>query len=211
MVSIKELIGLVTKKALKRPSREQVIFETGVTLDKLKRKYEKYLLVQRKMVHSNPTPKEKEIAESKIRSALCAYTICTEASSRLDEIATDDQLASTLSQLNGALRTVNRLGRNRAAATGASISKKAVDLAHKDEDFKVENLFSDDALAAVDSWLGSKWSDVAQKYINGADLIDCMRDSKIVIENESVPNLYGTAFEGDDGTALDDLLNADLF
>lgn len=205
------LIDKIRGKVLNRPSREEVIFNTGLRLDKLKKKYEKYLLVQRRIVNGNPTPREKEIAESKIRSALCAYTICTEASRRLDEIATDDQLASTLSELNGALRTVNRLGKSRAAADGAGISKGTEKLFGRDQDLKVENLFSDEALAAVDSWLGSKWSDVAQKYINGANLMDCMRDSKMVIENENIPNLYGNAFDGDDGTALDDLLKADLF
>ena len=63
----------------------------------------------------------------------------------------------------------------------------------------------------MDEWLGSKWSDVAQKYISGADLQECMRDSKIIIDSERVPNLYKDAFGGDVGAGLEDLLNAELF
>ncbi|MGX8688211.1 MAG: hypothetical protein ACSW8K_10495 [bacterium] len=200
----------LTEKITKRPSREETILETGLTLDKLKKKYEKYLAVQRRIVNGDPTPREKEVAEAKIRSAMCAYTICTEASRRLDEISSDDQLTRTLSDLNGALRTVNRLGGGSLKTLGSGISRKAVKMKEQEDSVKAEEIFSDEAQAAVDEWLGSKWSDVAQKYINGADLQECMRDSKIIIDSERVPNLYKDAFGGDAG-GLEDLLNAELF
>ena len=201
----------LTDKITKRPSREETILQTGLTLDKLKRKYEKYLSVQRRIVNGDPTPREKEIAEAKIRSGMCAYTICVEASRRLDEISSDDQLSRTLSELNGALRTVNRLGSGSLKGLGGSVGRKAVQLKKQEDSVKAEEIFDDEAQAAVDEWLGSKWSDVAQKFINGADLHDCMRDSKMIIDSEKIPNVYAGAFSGDDGSGLEDLLNAELF
>lgn len=200
-------------KITNRPTPEQVAFDTAVKLDQLKKKYEKYLVIQRRILKGNPTPREKELAEAKIRSGICAYTVTCETARALEEISSEAELNKAIRELNQALGTVNRL----AGKTGPSrfvnyqLNKRISRMHDREEKVQVNDIFNDEAQAAIDSWLGSKWSDVSDKFINGADLQDCMRDSKMILEEDPIPAAFGEAFAGGDNSVLEDLLNSDLF
>ncbi|MDO5475653.1 MAG: hypothetical protein Q4F43_00895 [Eubacteriales bacterium] len=207
------LFKKVKDKITNKPTTEQIAFDTAVKLDQLKKKYEKYLIVQRRILKGNPTPREKELAEAKIRSGICAYTVTCETARMLEEINSEAELNKAIKELNQALGTVNRL----AGKTGPSrfvnyqLNKRINKMHDREDKVQVNDIFNDDSQAAIDSWLGSKWADVSNKFINGADLGDCMRDSKMILEEDPIPTAFGDAFAGGDESVLEDLLNSDLF
>ncbi len=200
-----------------RPTREETILNTQITLGKLRDRYEKILRMQRRILKSNPTPQEEEMAKSKIRSAMCAYTIVNQASKDLNEVQSELAFNKALSELNGALRTINKLGMRNNGFTKKSLSKQVTKLKAKEEKIQPDDIFTDEAQDTVSEWLGSKWEDVAQRYIDGADLENCLRDSKIILERNPMPNfefaadLFGDDAGGSPGAKLDGLLNGDLF
>lgn len=200
-----------------RPTREETILNTQITLGKLRDRYEKILRMQRRILKSNPTPHEEEMAKSKIRSAMCAYTIVNQASKDLNEVQSELAFNKALSELNGALRTINKLGMRNNGFTKKSLSKQVTKLKAKEEKIQPDDIFTDEAQDTVSEWLGSKWEDVAQRYIDGADLENCLRDSKIILERNPMPNfefaadLFGDDAGGSPGAKLDGLLNGDLF
>lgn len=202
-----KVTGITGKK---KPSRDMVILQTGVQLDKLKEKYQQVLAIQRRMLRSNPTPREKDIAEAKIRSAICAYTVVNQASKDLDEISSDMELNRTLRDLNQALKTINRLGSSDSGAVNRSLNKQIEKMQKREDSIRAEEIFSDASQASVDEWLGSRWGDVAQRYIDGADINDCLRESKIILETDPMPDFsgaFGNAVSDDPEVNLADLTN----
>ncbi|MBQ9155527.1 MAG: hypothetical protein IJ137_01955 [Eubacterium sp.] len=207
--SIKDAIGKG------RPTREEKILQTGVQLDQLKEKYNKILVIQRRNLRNNLTPHEREVAESKIRSCICAYTIVSQASRDLDEISTETELNKTLKDLNASLKALNSLGTGRSYFTRSSLNHQVSKMALRENKVRPEDLFTDQTQGIVDHWLGSQWSEVAQRYIEGADLEDCIRESQMILEKEPMPNmdLFREAFaeeEGGEGSFLKDLVNMDI-
>ena len=70
-------------KKKKTDKKNQEIFEAKVRLEKLKQGYEHILSVNRRIVNTKPTKREREMAESRIQSAICGYTIVCEAQNQL--------------------------------------------------------------------------------------------------------------------------------
>ncbi len=211
-------MGIFNKKP--KLTQEQKILETKVDLKMLQKKYESLMTVQRQILRGKPTPHEKELAESKIRSALCAYTICSRAYEDLEEITSDLELNSSLKQLNRSLKTVNRLGKKTASPfTRASINHNVDKIYKREQAAKPGEIFSDDTLGTVDEWLGSKWENVANKYISGSSLKSCLDETRVLLETDPIPMFEDSVF-GDSGSKVEfsesennlkDLLNSDIF
>ena len=191
-------MALFSKK--RKPSREEVILDTKVQLELLKDKYEKMMIVQRRILKKEPTPHEKALAESKIRSGICAYTLANEASRQLDDIASELDLNQSLKVLSKQLKTVNKLGGKAKKGSGVlhKIDKQTSKLFEREQKADPADLFDDKTLAAVDEWLGSRWEDVSQKYIAKGDIKDVMRESRLIVESDPMPFLsdYSEAFGG---------------
>ena len=202
-----------------KPTQEERILDTKIQLEKLKEKYKFMMEMQRRILKKNPTPHEKEMAEAKIRSGICAYTICTQASEDLEEITSEMELNKSLKELNGSLKYVNKLARkSKKGASKASLNKQVGKLKKYEDGANPTEIFGDDAQGAVDEWLGSKWDDVANKYMAGASLQSCLDESRFTLEEQPKPWLDGDLFgpAGSDGSKnaedeLRDLLNSDIF
>ncbi len=207
------------KKKNPKPTQEERILDTKIQLRELKRKYEGMLRVQRRVLQNSATPREKELAEAKIRSGLCAYTICTQAQNDLDEITSDMELNRSLKTLNRSLKVINRLGRKSGAGpiTKASLNRRVNTMKKREDSVTPEDIFSDDTLAAVDEWLGSRWEGVASKFISGADLKDCLNETRSMLEDDPMPfmddDVFGSGGTGNsiDDDGLKDLLSSDIF
>ena len=212
-------MGIFKNKKPKR-TQEEKILETKIDLEQLKKKYEKLMTMQRRILSGNPTPHEKELAESKIRSALCAYTICCRASEDLDEITSDIELNNSLKELNKSLKAVNRLGRKSVGPiTKHSLNAQTEKLHKREMSTTPGEVFSDDTLGTVDEWLGSKWDNVANKFIAGSSLSSCMDETRVLLETDPMPMFDESVFGGggfkrensDSENSLKDLLNSDIF
>ena len=206
------------KKKSEKPTQEERILETKVQLEQLKDKYADLLEGQRRVLRKNPTAREKELAEAKIRSGLCAYTICTQASKDLDEITSEIELNNSLKTLNRSLKAVNRFGRKGAGPfTKRSINRQTEKLKKREDSVAPTEIFNDKTLGTVDEWLGSHWDGAAAKYISGGDLQECLNETRVLLESEPLPfmdeDLFGP--EGNaqepDGGGLSDLLRSDIF
>ncbi len=211
-------MGFGSKKD--KPTKEERILDTKISLEQLKDKYEKLMIMQRRILKGKPTPREKEMAEAKIRSALCAYTICSQASADLDMITSDMELNKSLRELNRDLRFVNRLAWRQSISrpiTKATLNWRAERLQKREDKIKPSEIFNEDTQAAVDNWLGSKWESVADKYISGCDLRECLDETRILLESDPVPAFQDDIFgdpekqEDVDDSSLRDLLNSDIF
>lgn len=209
----------IFKKKKEKPTQEERILDTKIQLDKLRKKYKDMMEIQRRILQKNPTPHEKEMAEAKIRSGICAYTICCRTSEELDEITSEMELNKSLRELNQSLKYVNKLARKskRGVSKGA-LDKNISKLKQYEDGLQPKEQFGDAAQGAVDEWLGSKWDDVANKYIGGASLQSCINESRMTLESDPLPYLSGDLFgEGGKGGSVNaedelrDLLNSDIF
>ncbi len=204
-----------------KPSPEEQILNTKVQLEQLKDKYADLLEIQRRILKGDPTPREKSLAEAKIRSGICAYTICAQASKDLDEITSDIELNKSLKSLNAALKAVNKAGKEaEIGGVRRSINKQVEKLKSREDNVNPEDIFTENSLGTVDAWLGEKWDSVAAKYIGGERLSVCLRESLETLESAPMPSfLDGSIFgSGKDGSTLEsaedelkDLLNSDIF
>lgn len=208
-------------KKKKTDKKNQEIFEAKVRLEKLKQGYEHILSVNRRIVNTKPTKREREMAESRIQSAICGYTIVCEAQNQLDSAASDEQLNNMLKELNKSLCTLHKVRPNAGKLTKMSVKGKVRDMQKADGSLKPEEQFSDETIGTIDEWLGQRFSDVAQKYITGMPLDRCMRESQFILEDsDPMPYAreYSDAFASDteggvssENALLDDLLASDVF
>ena len=203
------------KQELKRDGK---ILDTAVKLDMLKEKYKRLLSVQRRILRTNPTKAERARAEAKIRSGICAYTIVCEAKRQLDEIKDKENLNQMLGELNSALRMINRLAGGSPERKKKAVDKQVAKLAQHDGLQAPEELFTDDALARVDEWLGERFTDVANRYVQGESVDDCMRASQFILEESPMPyaRMLGDTPGGNPNEEvanadLDDLMSSSLF
>ena len=199
-------------------NRDVEILDTAVKLDLLKEKYKRLLSVQRQILRGTPTRSERAKAEAKIRSGICAYTIICEAKRQLDEIKDGQSMNQMLKELNSSLRTINRLAGGTGERTKKSVDRQVEKLAARDSLTAPEDLFSDAALAKVDEWLGSRFTDVANRFVKGESVENCMRASQFILEENPMPYAH---MLGDDAPGnvsqevasadLDDLMSSSLF
>lgn len=203
------------KKAL---ARDVEILDTAVKLDMLKEKYKRLLSVQRQILRGTPTKSERAKAEAKIRSGICAYTIVCEAKSQLDDLKDGQSMRQMLSELNSSLRAINRLAGGSSERMKKSVDRQMEKLAARDSLTAPEDLFSDAALAKVDEWLGERFTDVANRYVKGESVENCMRTSQFIMEENPMPyaHMLGEEPYGDSGQEvssadLDDLMSSSLF
>ncbi|MBR0398489.1 MAG: hypothetical protein IJI10_09505 [Eubacterium sp.] len=209
----------IFNKKKDKPTQEERILDTRIQLDKLRNKYKNMMEIQRRILKKNPTPHEKEMAEAKIRSGICAYTICCRTAEDLDEITSEMELNQSLRELNQSLKYVNKLARKAKGGISKGSLDKNISMLKKYEDgLQPKAQFGDAAQGAVDEWLGSKWDDVANKFIGGASLQSCMDESRVTLESDPLPYLNGDVFgEGGKGGSVNaedelrDLLNSDIF
>ena len=209
------------KKKSDKPSPEERILDTKIQLGKLKEKYGTMMEMERRVLQNNPTPHEKEMAESKISSGLCAITICNQALKDLNEIDSELDLNKSMKSLNKSLKMVNRLGRKaRGGYSKKSLSNQVTKIKEYEDKRAPQDIFSDEALGAVDDWLGSKWDSLAGKYIAGESLESCLNESRFTLESAPMPFMDSDVFGGSGGKggmeedsdiALKDLLNSDIF
>ena len=201
-----------------KPTQEERILETKVQLEQLKDKYANLLEMQRRILNKQPTPHQKEMAEAKIRSGICAYTICSQASADLDEITSEIELNQSLKKLNRSLKTVNKLGKKAPGrSTVRSVNRQVGKMKKHEDSMAPTELFTDDTLGTVDEWLGSKWDGVAGKYISGSSLKECLDETRVLIESNPMPYLDEDLFGKGGGGGLEnaddlrDLLDSDIF
>lgn len=200
--------------------REIDIVNTNIKLDNLKTKYEKMLSVQRRVIKNNPTKSELRRAESRIRSGICACTIICEAKRQLDEIRYEENLQQMLGELNSALNTINRLAGGNLERTKRKTDKEMEKLSRRSIQDNPEDLFSEASLAQVDEWLGARFTDVANRYIQGESIENCMRASTFILDEDPMPYARMLDDDGKGGSAsssnepdtnLDDLMSSSLF
>ncbi len=198
----------------RKPTREEIILDTKVQLELLKDKYEKMMIVQRQILRKDPTPHEKEVAENKIRSGICAYTLANEASQQLDDIASELDLNQSLKVLSKQLKTVNKLGGKAKKGSGVlhKIDKQTEKLFEREKKTNPADMFDDKTLAAVDEWLGSRWEDVSQRYIADGSIKNVMRESRRIVESDPMPYFadYNEAFGGSGGAENYEDIESDL-
>ena len=216
---IGKMVNDQKKKSIDKKNQE--VFEAKIRLAKLKQNYEHVLSVNRRIVNTHPTKREKEIAESRIRSAICGYTIVCEAQDQLDAAMTDQQLNGMLRELNQSLRTLHKVRPKAGKLTQLGVKNKVREMQKATESLRPEEQFSDDTLGTIDDWLGQRFSDVAQKYITGQPLDRCMRESQFILEDaDPMPYAreYSSAFSSESAggvssetAQLDDLLDSDIF
>lgn len=218
-------MGLFSKNKKEKPTQEERVLRTRIDLEKLRDRYEVLLETQRRILRKNITQKEKDEAEAKIRAGICSYTIVNEALRDLDEITSDIELTNSLKGLNRSLKAVNKLGRKASPGffTKLSLDRQVSKMQKRDENNAPEKIYNGNSLSTVDEWLGSKWDHVARSYINGDSLEDCLKDSRVLLESDPIPELeayseiFGEAEEkkgGEELSAEDDLrelLNSDIF
>lgn len=203
------------RKAL---ARDVEILDTAVKLDMLKEKYKRLLSVQRQILRGTPTRNERAKAEAKIRSGICAYTIICEAKRQLEDIKDGQSMQQMLTELNTSLRAINRLAGGTPERTKRSVDRQMEKLAERDALTAPEDLFSDAALAKVDEWLGARFTDVANRYVKGESVENCMRASQFILEESPMPyaHMLGEEAGGDsskqvESADLDDLMKSSLF
>ncbi|MDO4614371.1 MAG: hypothetical protein Q4B15_01960 [Lachnospiraceae bacterium] len=182
------LRALFSKK--KKPSREEVVLDAKVDLRELELQYKNHLAIQRQILKNNPTPHVREVAQNEIRSGICAYAVVKQAQSELNAISSDLDLSQSLGKLGVTLQSINRLQNDGGRKKAQKQVNKGIGAMFKREHKRTpDELFTDESLAAVDSWLGTAWDDVASKYENGSSLQDCLRDTTIILESNPLPGM----------------------
>lgn len=220
------MMGLSGKTGRKTASEKKIIdakriLDTKVQLELLKEKYAVLLDAQRReLKKTDLTPREKELAQAKVHSAICAYTICDQAYRDLNEVTSELAFNSTLKTLNRSLKTVNKYARKgRSIFTIASINRQTKKLKDYEDGAAPKEVFTDETLGTVDEWLGSKWESAADKYLKTGDLKTCLKETRILLETEPLAFQDEKLFDTDDtsinqdpdDSMLNDLLNSDIF
>ena len=170
-----------------KPTREEIVFDAKIDLQELSAKCERNLRILLATLRNSPTPHEKEEAEALVRTNICAYTVIQEARLRLNKISTALELNEMLKELDRTLKTINRLGDGDSVRAKKSLNRQIKKMHDHEKSNDVENVLTDESQATVDDWLGLHFGDVANKYIQGTPLKDCMRESKLILERNEMP------------------------
>ena len=72
----------------------------------------------------------------------------------------------------------------------------------RQEGREVTEVFTDESQATIDDWLGFQFGDVAQKYIDGAKLSVCLRDSQEILDNNPIPHIDELFQSGDSDSGI---------
>ena len=201
-MDIKGIFSKDKKTEKKKPTKELTALEAGIKLDQLKERCEDNLRVLRRRLQGNPTKKQREMAEAEIRTTICTYTVICQAIAELDQIRSTTDLNRTLRELNGTLKTIRKLRGGGLGASKGQLNREIGKMQKRQEGREVTEVFTDESQATIDDWLGFQFGDVAQKYIDGAKLSVCLRDSQEILDNNPIPHIDELFQSGDSDSGI---------
>ena len=188
-MDIKNIFSKDKKVEKKKPTKEITAMEAGIKLDQLKERCEDNLSILRRKLQRNPTRKQREITEAEIRTTICTYTVVCQAIAELDQIRSSTDLTRTLRELNSTLKTIRKLSDGGPGAAKGQLNREIGKMQKRQEGKEATEIFTDQSQATIDDWLGFQFGNVAQKYIDGADLGVCLRDSQEILDSNPLPRM----------------------
>lgn len=188
-MDIKNLFSKDKKAEKKKPTKEITAMEAGIKLDQLKERCEDNLSILRRKLQGHPTKKQKELTEAEIRTTICTYTVICQAIAELDQIRSTTDVNRTLRELNSTLKTIRKLSGGGPGAVKGQLNREIGKMQKRQEGREATEVFTDESQATIDDWLGFQFGDVAQKYIDGAALSVCLRDSQEILDSNPIPHM----------------------